>query len=145
MGARNLAITALAAGVLAVAIVIIASAGSGYQIHAIFQDSGQLVTGAEVQVAGRAVGSVSGLSLTPGGQAEVTLALDGGSGLTPLHLGTRAIIRAVGQAGVDNRFVQLIPGPTSAPELPDGATLPSTQTNGIVDLDAVLDSFDPAT
>ena len=44
-----------------------------------------------------------------------------------------------------NRFVELIPGPASAPALRDGATLATAQTTGIVDLDAVLDTFDPAT
>lgn len=140
-GNRTLWLAALAAVLIACATVIF-TGGGGYTIHALFQDSGQLVTGGEVQVAGRSVGSISGLSLTPNGLADVTLSL-GDSELTPLHAGTRAIIRAVGQAGVDNRFVQLIPGPATAPVLRSGAVLPTTQTTGIVDLDSVLDSFGP--
>ncbi|HWF55883.1 MAG TPA: MlaD family protein [Solirubrobacteraceae bacterium] len=143
-GNRGLWLAALAAVVIAVATVIVTGAGGSYTIHALFEDSGQLVTGGEVQVAGRSVGSISGLSLTPDGLADVTLSL-GGSGITPLHTGTRAIIRAVGQAGVDNRFVQLIPGPASAPAMRSGAELPTAQTTGIVDLDSVLDSFGPQT
>jgi phospholipid/cholesterol/gamma-HCH transport system substrate-binding protein len=141
---RNLAIAALVAGVIACAVLIFGIGGGGYTIHAIFEDSGQLVSGGEVQVAGRSVGSISGLSVTPTGQADVTLSISDGA-ITPLHRGTRAIIRAVGQAGVANRFVQLIPGPQDAAPLNDGATLSTTQTTGIVDLDEVLDTFDPAT
>lgn len=125
-------------------LVVVLRGGSGYTIHALFEDSGQLVSGGEVQVAGRPVGQIAGLSLTPGGLADVTLSISDGS-VTPLHRGTRAIIRAVGQAGVNNRFVQLIPGADRAPTLPSGSVLPTTQTTGIVDLDAVLDTFDPGT
>lgn len=141
---RVLGFTALALGALGVVLVLLFSASGGTTLHAVFEDSGQLVTGGQVQVAGRSVGSITGLSLTGNGLADVTMSIDDGSVL-PLHHGTRAIIRAVGQAGVDNRFVQLIPGASSVPELADGATLPTSQTTGIVDLDAVLDSFGPST
>ena len=137
---RALGLAAIGAVILACAVIIL-SAGGDYTLHAIFEDSGQLVSGGEVQLAGRVVGSIGALSLTPNGQADVTMSLNE----SPFHAGTRAIIRAVGQAGVDNRFVELIPGPSSAPALRDGATLPATQTTGIVDLDAVLDAFDPGT
>ena len=140
---RPIAVTTLTVAALAVALVVL-GAGGGYTLHARFQDAGQLVAGGQVEVAGRPVGSISGLTVTPNGLAEVTMSIDGGVAL-PLHRGTRAIIRAVGQAGVDNRFVQLIPGAATAPELPSGSTLPTSQTNGIVDLDAVLDAFDPHT
>jgi virulence factor Mce-like protein len=139
-----LAVAALCAVVVVCAVVIVLSSGNGYTIHALFENSGQLVAGGEVQVAGRSVGQIAGLSLTRSGLADVMLSISDAS-VTPLHHGTRAIIRAVGQAGVDNRFVQLIPGPVDAPSLRSGSVLPTTQTTGIVDLDAVLDTFDPAT
>lgn len=136
--------TWLAAVVAAtVAIVLILNPGGSYTIHALFEDAGQLVNGGEVQIAGRPVGTISGISVTPNGLADITLSLS--SGVGPLHRGTRAIIRALGQAGVANRYVQLFPGPASGPILHSGATLPTTQTTGIVDLDAVLDAFTPAT
>jgi phospholipid/cholesterol/gamma-HCH transport system substrate-binding protein len=143
-GTAKLAFAAVAAVIVAVAAVILFGGGSDYTLHALFEDSGQLVTGGEVQVAGRTVGSISSLGVTPNGLADVTMSI-GDPAITPLHAGTRAIIRAVGQAGVDNRFVQLSPGSDRAPVLQNGATLPTTQTTGIVDLDAVLDTFDPST
>ena len=142
--ARRTALGALTVAAAALVLIVLLGASTSYTLHARFTDSGQLVTGGQVEVAGRPVGQITGLSLTPDGLAEVTMSIDGGVAL-PLHGGTRAIIRAVGQAGVDNRFVQLIPGAQSAPSLPSGSTLPTSQTNGIVDLDAVLDAFGPHT
>jgi phospholipid/cholesterol/gamma-HCH transport system substrate-binding protein len=146
---RSLSVNALLAGLVLVGVVlctilIFGIGDSSYTLHALFEDSGQLVSGGEVQIAGRSVGAISGISVTPNGLADVTLSIDDGS-IVPLHRGTRAIIRAVGQAGVANRFVQLSPGAPSAPTLRSGATLSTAQTTGIVDLDAVLDTFDPAT
>jgi phospholipid/cholesterol/gamma-HCH transport system substrate-binding protein len=139
-----LAAAALSAVVIACAVLILGLGGSGYTIHALFENSGQLVAGGEVQVAGRSVGSIAGISVTPNGLADVALSISDKS-IVPLRQGTRAIIRTVGQAGVANRFVQLSPGSPTAPALRAGTVLPTTQTTGIVDLDAVLNTFDPAT
>jgi phospholipid/cholesterol/gamma-HCH transport system substrate-binding protein len=116
--------------------------GETYTIHAQFYDAGLLVKGGRVEVAGRSVGTISKISLTRDGHADVELALDD-SRVTPLHRGTRAAIRAVGQAGITNRFVDLSPGPSTQPPLPSGAMLRTEQTSGIVNMDALLDSFGP--
>jgi len=68
----------------------------------------------------------------------VALSIDDDSAI-PLHEGTRAAIRVVGQAGIANRFVSLTPGLSTAPSLPNGGALPTSQTSGIVDVDALLD------
>lgn len=138
--------TALA-GVVAAAAIVIAALGllslrDQYTIRAQFQNAGLLVEGGSVQVAGRKVGKISEIGLTPDGQADISLTIDE-SRLAPLHEGTRASIRALGQAGVANRFVELSPGSDSAPELPDGAVLSREQTADIVNLDALLTSFGP--
>lgn len=137
---------AAAAGALAVAaalaVMLIARGGDDYVIHARFHNAGQLIKGNDVQVAGRKVGSITAITLSDDGHADVQLAIDDGQ-LTPLHRGTRAAVRAVGQAGVASRFVDLSPGHAQAPALASGATLPLTQTSDIVDLDAVLNAFGP--
>lgn len=138
--ARAAALIAMLAGVAFVAILVLR--GDTYTIHARFSDAGLLVKGGRVEVAGRRVGSISKINLTDDGQADVELALED-DGVTPLHRGTRAAIRAVGQAGITNRFVDLSPGPSTQPPLADGAVLDTDQTSGIVNLDAVLDSFGP--
>ena len=140
---RVLALAALLAAVVAV-IVLLVQAAAGYTLNARFPDAGQLVKGALVEVAGRPVGKVSRIELTPDGQAQVVMTIHD-HGLTPLHEGTSAAIRAVGLASVTNRFVELSPGPPSAPKIPDGGVLTADHTRGIVDLDQLLDSFDPAT
>src|SRR5207237_9310920 len=46
---------------------------------------------------------------------------------------------------VSNRYVALTPGPNTAPELADGATLTAEKTTTAVDLDQLFNRFDPAT
>lgn len=114
-----------------------------YRIHARFADAGQLIEGAAVRVAGRKVGRVERLELTGGYLVEATLRLD--PDIAPLHAGTRAQIRATGQAGLANRYIEVTPGVPSAAALPSGSSLSTAATTGIVDLDALLDTFDRRT
>jgi len=142
--ARKLRLLALGA-LCAVAAVVVALAlgvGSpGYVVNAQFADGSQLVTGDLVQVGGRKVGKVSAIGLTDDGLAEVEMTLDGD--VAPLRRGTRAAVRTVGLSGVANRFVDLTPGPGSGGEIPDGGVLGPDDTRGVVDLDALLNGFDP--
>jgi phospholipid/cholesterol/gamma-HCH transport system substrate-binding protein len=138
--ARLVVATALVAAMAAVAYVLLHD--DSYTIHAPFENAGLLVKGGQVQVAGRKVGSITGIGLTADGLADVTMSIDDHR-LVPLRRGTRAAIRAVGQAGVANRFVDLSPGSADAPALPSGGTLGLDQTSGIVNIDALLDSFGP--
>lgn len=136
---------AACAAVLAVAaaVAVVLFSGNSYTLHAHFTNAGRLVEGGQVQVAGRKVGSVSEITLTPDGLADVELSISDDA-VAPLRDGTRASIRAVSQAGVANRFVDLAPGSSSASALQDGAVLGLDQTKSIVDLDALLASFGPA-
>lgn len=139
--ARIVAATLLVVAAVAIASVLLR--GGGYEVHAHFQSASGLVEGGLVQVAGRKVGKISEITLTPDGQADVTLAIDDDR-VAPLHDGTRATVRSLGQAGITNRFVDLAPGSDAARELPDGAVLPARQTASVVNLDALLNSFGPA-
>ena len=71
----------------------------------------------------------------------MTGAVDGAS--APLYRGTRATIRPKGLLG--NPFVELTAGPRSAASIPSGGTLPLQDTASPVDLDQVMDLFDPQT
>jgi phospholipid/cholesterol/gamma-HCH transport system substrate-binding protein len=141
--ARTAVIAALVAALVAIAVVLVRS-GGGYTIHAHFLDAGQLVEGSEVQVGGTPIGTVSELVLTEDNLADVVLELDEGE-FTPLHEGTTATIRTVSLSGVANRFVELSPGPEGTPEIPDEGILSTAHTRGIVDIDQLLDAFDPDT
>lgn len=137
---RAAAPLALVAALAVVAFVLLGS-GQEYTLRAEFSNSGGLVRGGEVRVLGRRVGGVGDIEVTPDGQASIELTIKDDRVL-PLTDGTRAQIRTVGQAGVANHYVDLIPGPSSGEKLADGATLPSAQTQELVSLDAVLSSMD---
>lgn len=141
MTTRRITVALLALAVLAVAVVVLRPGGATI-VHAEFTDAGQLVDGAVVAVAGHKVGSVKDISLTPDGHADVVLSI-ADARYAHLRSGTRARIRANGQAGVTNRFVDLVPGPDTAPALPAPVTLRTNVTSGIVDLDAVFNTFTP--
>jgi phospholipid/cholesterol/gamma-HCH transport system substrate-binding protein len=129
----------LAVGVLAV-YTLFGAGDSGTTYHLLFRTGGQLVPGNEVLVAGQKIGSVDDVTLTDDAQAEVTVSVD-----EPLHEGTTATIRATSLSGIANRYVSIAPGPNSAPELADGATLTGEHTTTPVDLDQLFDTFRPQT
>lgn len=139
---RIIAFAALIAGVFAAGVVLLRG-GQDMTLHVQFTNAGLLVEGGRVQVAGRKVGSIEEIRITDNGLADIRLNLTD-SAVLPLHSGTRATIRAVGQAGLANRYVDLKLGPETMPELPDGTVLGTNQTAGIVSLDAIINSFDPA-
>jgi phospholipid/cholesterol/gamma-HCH transport system substrate-binding protein len=138
---RVVAIAALISATVLCAYLLLTASG-GYHVKAIVADAGQLVKGNQVKVGGVAVGSVDDVELRDGGrQAELELSIDGGS--APLHEGTTATIRNPSLTSVAGRYLSLVPGPNSAPEIEDGGEIPTEDTTEIVDLDQVLNSLDP--
>jgi phospholipid/cholesterol/gamma-HCH transport system substrate-binding protein len=140
---RIAALAALAVAVVAVTVILL-SGGSSYTVKAIFENASQLVSGDEVQVAGNPIGSVSKISLTPDGAAELTLTINN-SQFVPLHQGTTAIIRQVSLSGIASRYVQLDLGPATKPRIKDGGILPSSSTTSTVDLDEIFNTLNSAT
>jgi phospholipid/cholesterol/gamma-HCH transport system substrate-binding protein len=129
---------------LVVGIAWVLGAGSGYKVHALFVDASQLVQGDLVEVGGKPVGKVGTIRLTDDNLADIELDMSDDE-YKPLRAGAVARVRQVGQIGVTNRYLELDPGPSSAPEIPDGGVLPPTQTRPNVDLDLVIDALDPDT
>src|SRR3954469_20007535 len=109
---RLAAIVAVVLAVVAIGIVLFAS-GGGYSVKANFANASQLVKGDYVQVSGRPVGKVTSISLTPNGQAQVTLHIDGS--YAPLRHGTEFTVRQASLSGIANRYVDLRLGPAGAP------------------------------
>jgi phospholipid/cholesterol/gamma-HCH transport system substrate-binding protein len=140
-GRRAAAIGALLV-VFIVIVALVIRAGSKYEVHARFSDASQLVKGDLVEVGGRPVGTVQKISLTSDNQADILMSIKADD-VKPLHKGTILTVRPVGQSGVANRYIEVSPGPDDAPKIPDGGTLPATQTVPQVDLDMLLDSLDP--
>jgi phospholipid/cholesterol/gamma-HCH transport system substrate-binding protein len=140
---RVAAFAAVGIAIVAVAIILL-SGGSSYQVKAIFNNASQLVPGDEVDVAGNSIGSVSKITLTPGGQAELTLTIDN-STYQPLHQGTLATVRLASLSGIANRYVDLRLGPGNGAKIPNGGVIPASSTTSAVDFDQLFNTLDGPT
>jgi phospholipid/cholesterol/gamma-HCH transport system substrate-binding protein len=140
---RVAAVAAVAIAVVVVAVILL-SGGSSYQVKAIFQDASQIVSGDQVEIAGNAVGTVSNISLTRDGQAQLTLSI-GNSAYTPLHQGTEATVRLASLSGVANRYIDLRLGPANAPAIQSGGVIEPQYTTSAVDLDELFNTLNPPT
>ena len=142
---RVLVVAAVLAAIAVVGTVLLNPGGPDYIVRARFANAAQLVKGNLVQVAGVRVGSISRISLTEDGQAEVAMKIDDDA-YRPLRRGTRAIIRQASLSGVANRYVdlQLPPGDRTA-TIPDRGVIGQGETTTAVDLDQLFNTFDPKT
>jgi phospholipid/cholesterol/gamma-HCH transport system substrate-binding protein len=127
--------------VAALAIYLFAMRGGGHEYTLIFENAGQLVKGDNVQIGGRAVGSVRAIELTRNNQAAVRIGVE--EPYAPLREGTQAIIRMTSLSGIANRYVSLSPGPDASRTLPDHSTLTTASTTTSVDLDQLFNTLDP--
>ncbi len=147
---RRLALiaTLLVAAVLGVIVVRNASGGGGdpYQVRAIFDDAAFAVPGEDVRIAGSPVGTITSLGVTANKRAAVTLEIDNAA-FTPFHTNASCAIRP--QSLIGEKYVDCLPGTSSAPPLPKilrgpGAGsyyLPVTQTHSPVDTDIVQNIY----
>jgi phospholipid/cholesterol/gamma-HCH transport system substrate-binding protein len=142
----KLLIALLAAGALAAGLLGNVFGNHSYTVTAYFLSAEGLTQENDVVINGARVGKVVSVGIAPDngpsqGGAQVVMAIDGPS--APLHRGTRATIRPKGLLG--NPFVELTAGPASGAAIPSGGTLPIQDTASPVDLDQVMDLFDPQT
>ena len=128
---------------VAVAVVLLGNGGGDRTYKVRFQNAAQLVKGNLVQVSGRPVGDVRDIRLTDDGRADVEIRINDEA--YALREGTRATIRAASLSGVANRYIDLHLAPSTAPEIPEGGTIPQTDTTTAVDLDQIFNIFDPET
>ena len=140
--ARLAATGALALAVVLV-IVILFGGGSGYSVHLVFRDASGLVTGDDVLIGPARVGTINSIGLTENGEAAVSLGLN--SDAAPLHEGTVARVEENSLSGIANHYVVLYPGPSSAPNIPNGGSIPQSDAYAEVSLDQVFDTLDPLT
>jgi phospholipid/cholesterol/gamma-HCH transport system substrate-binding protein len=140
--ARFLALAALIGAAVLIALLMFGGDG-GYRVTAVFENAGQLVKGNQVRVGGRPIGTVKDIELDERAQAVVELEID--DGITPLHEGTTATIRAPSLSGIANRFVAIQPGPNSNDEIAEGGRIEADETSAPVDLDQLFNTFDPKT
>jgi phospholipid/cholesterol/gamma-HCH transport system substrate-binding protein len=128
--------------VLIVAYLVFAGGGgSTYKLE--LTEGDQLVRGDQVQVGGVPVGSVTNIELTHAFKALITIHVN--SSLVPLHHGTTAQVRVPSLTSVANRYIALTLGPNNNPAYPVGATLPSSVTGEVTDLDQLFNTLNAKT
>ena len=133
---------AIGAAVLLAAVLMFTGSDS-YEVTATFDNAGQLVNGNQVMVGGRPVGKVSSIGLGDDGRAEIKFTVDGD--FSPLHRGTKAIVRVNSLSGIANRYISLTPGPNDAEEIPDGGEITGDDARAPVELDELFNTLDPKT
>lgn len=111
-------------------------APQGYRVHVMFRETGLLVPGADVRIAGVNVGRVAAVS-NRGVNSLVTI--DISQQYTPIPTDTRAILRQKTLLG--EAYVALSAGDRNGPMLADGGTIPRSQVATTQQLDQVLNSF----
>ena len=115
-----------------------------YTVHVRFQAATNVVKGNLVQVAGRKVGIVEEIELTPNGEADLTLKITDDA-IVPLRTGTRATLRIASLSGSANRYVDLRIPPAGGRELKEGETIHASDTTSAVEVDQLFQMFDSKT
>jgi phospholipid/cholesterol/gamma-HCH transport system substrate-binding protein len=124
--------------------VIVLSSGSTYQVKAVFANASQIVSGDLVEVAGNSIGTVSGIALTPNGDAELTMSISD-KAYSPLHQGTQAMVRELSLSGIASRYVTLTLGSPNAAKIPNNGVIPANDTTSEVDLDEIFNTLNGPT
>jgi phospholipid/cholesterol/gamma-HCH transport system substrate-binding protein len=140
---RAAAIAAVVVAIVAVAVIVL-QGGSSYQVKAVFENASQIVSGDLVEVSGNSIGTVSNISLTPNGQAELTLSINNAD-YDPLRKGTLATVRQASLSGIANRYVDLRLGNAKGAPIPNNGVIPTQDTSSAVDLDQLFNTLDAPT
>ncbi len=126
---------------------IIGTRSEPHHVRAEFTSAFNLVTGQPVDVDGLQVGKIAGVKYdnsTPGGAPIVTIGISD-SHFWPLHRGTTVESRWGSTIGNGTRRLDLVPGPASAPAIPDNGIIETKDALPAVDLDQVLNAFNQNT
>jgi phospholipid/cholesterol/gamma-HCH transport system substrate-binding protein len=112
--------------------------GAGNNYYADFTNASNLRKGTIVRIAGVEVGKVDNISINPDATVRVEFFADKSVVLTQ---GSRAVIRYDNLFG--DRYLALEEGAGGLEKLNPGQTIPLTQTEPALDLDAVIGGFKP--
>lgn len=134
-------IAAVASLIVAVALaaVVLTPGAKTYRVTAVFDQAYGLVNGGQVWAGGAVVGKVADVQLGSDGLPRVRMDIEDGY---RLRRGATADLRVHSNAGELNRVIVLHAGRGAA--LPDGTVLTRTSTDQPVEIDDVVDTFDPA-
>lgn len=130
-------------GVVIFTIWVIGTRNQPHNLRAGFTSALQLFPGLDVRVDGIDAGKIGEIDFEDG-VAIVNLGIED-EAIWPLPEGTRAVARWGTTVGNGTRFIELIPGPEGAPELPENGIIPSDQTTTAVEFDDLFNTFDGRT
>lgn len=130
-------------GVVVFAWWAIGTRSEPYKVRAVFAQAPNLYSGENVMVDGVDVGRITSDDYV-NGQAVVGIGIYDEK-YYPLHQGTTVILRFGTTIGNGTRYIQLIPGASSAPEIPNGGLIGLSHTVQSVEFDQIFDIFNAPT
>jgi virulence factor Mce-like protein len=111
----------------------------GYRFTVVLSRSLSLAEESDVRISGVSVGHVIGFATQSNGQDDVTVEMD--HQYAPVRANDRMILRQKTLLG--ETYIELLPQPGPARQMPDGGRLPSSQVQPAVTLDDILASLEP--
>jgi phospholipid/cholesterol/gamma-HCH transport system substrate-binding protein len=131
-GSGLIAVVLVVALIVVGVIVVTSGGGKTYHVTAYFKKTVGLYTGNDVRILGVKVGKID--SITPdGAQVKVVMSYDGSDKLPAT---VDAVI--VEPSIVSDRYIQMSPGYTGGPTLPNNAVLQSDHTRVPLELDQIF-------
>lgn len=112
--------------------------GSTTSYKALFSNASLITSGDQVRIAGLVVGKVTDVKIVDRKEALVSFQVKSD---VPLTTASHADIRFLNLVG--DRYMSLSQGDPGAPKLPQGATIPLTQTTPALNLTALFNGFQP--
>jgi ABC-type transporter Mla subunit MlaD len=129
--------------VVAFALWALGTRQSAYRVRAVFAQAPNLYTGEDVTVDGLDVGKITSDTYV-NGHAVVGVGIQDQQ-YYPLHRGTKVILRFGTTIGNGSRYIQLIPGPRSAPAIPNNGIIGPNDTVQSVEFDQLFNIFNAPT
>jgi virulence factor Mce-like protein len=114
----------------------------GYQYTIPFREAGQLAQEADVRISGVSVGRVKKITANPKtGVSDVIVQVN--AKYAPVTSDSRVMLRQKTLLG--ETYVEITPGDPQSPAVPDGGKLPVRNITPTVELDEIIQTFDPRT
>ena len=117
----------------------------GYRVKVPVEESAQLAVESDVRIANVSVGKVKSIELADEGpnrdRAVAEIEID--SAYAPIPANTRATLREKTLLG--ETYVELTPGDSDGPKVPEDGSLPAAQVAPSVQLDEIFRTFDERT
>lgn len=110
-----------------------------HKVKASFASAFNLVPGLAISVDGIEVGKIGKVEYDDG-RALVEIGINDEK-FWPLHKGTKVVSRWGTTIGSGTRRLDIVPGPATNPEIPEGGIIPTADTQPAVDVDEVLNAL----